>query len=353
MSRVHMILCTLTSTLMLSGGTACRRELSDRELTERGFHWSPSEEPVAWLSPNQLIVLWKDEWRSGPDAVWIRCARTGIYEIDSAGHRAKILTGQDMCDATARASDFEFNSARQMLVFADTTQVYRLDLASRSRISIAPPELRFTGFPSLSPDGERLAFFGAESSGDSVGGRRGLYLAGPTAATPRLLFPLRRPNMASNASWAPDRSRLAVSVYSSSPPYEDGAQILILDTTGQLVRALASGRQPAWSPTGDWIAYLSVSQRLQADSTRARLTSLRAIRPDGTDERLVFSPNDSAVFGAFTEKTVAGSPSGRIVWSRDGRSLAFSRIDNGRLTLWTINLDGTQLRELTAHPDNH
>ncbi len=348
-----MSLVAWAAALSMCAVIACRGEPSDRELAERGFRWSPSEEAVAWPSQNQLVVLWKDEWRSGPDAVWIRCHRTGVYEIDSTGSRSAIRAGQDVCDATAQARDFDLNNARGILVFADTTQVHRLELSSGARLRVAPPELRLTAFPSLSPDGARVLFFGAESRNDSAGNRRGLYLAGSDGSAPRLLLPLKQENMTASASWSPDMSRLAVSLYPNVAPYEEAAQIVIVDTLGQRIRTVASGSQPSWSPAGDWIAYLSVTRRLQADSSRVRLSSLRVVKPDGTGDQLVFSPSDSATFGAFSERTVAGSPSGRIVLSRDGRSLAFSRNYGGRLTLWTIDLDGSRLHELTRTTEDH
>jgi TolB protein len=81
---------------------------------------------------------------------------------------------------------------------------------------------------------------------------------------------------------------------------------------------------PAWSPNGDWIAYVS-----QADGNDELFVS----RPDGSEQR------------RLTTNTWEWDK--HPTWSPDGRQIAFwSNRDSGRRQLWIMNADGSDPRKL-------
>lgn len=173
-------------------------------------------------------------------------------------------------------------------------------------------------------------------------------------------------------SWAPDGTRLAIS---------DGLQLLIWDVDGGGVTPIAGtsdGVMPAWSPTGDWIAFTRLER---ADSTGAfcehivegaagalltcveerrsytlgpRILTLS--RPDGSERRelgegeeAAWSPDGARLFfrrdgriwvrgldPGDTAAPVPGTEGGREpAVSPDGRHVAFARrgADN-RYSIW-------------------
>ena len=196
-------------------------------------------------------------------------------------------------------------------------------------------------------DTTALAFDPAVSRGGAVlvstdrtdaGGRGGplrLWLAAERA--------LRRPlgpaapgggaggsEQSTSPSWGPD-GRVAFQRWRAADG--PGFQIAIVDTAvGAAAVRVADGTAPAWSPTGEWIAYTR-------DATGGRGT-LRLVRPDGTGDR--------PLIGGAEE----GAVTGRAAWSPDGRFLAVPRVTRAHgAALWVVDAATGAARRLTAPRD--
>ena len=241
-----------------------------------------------------------------------------LFVMDYDGYHRRRLT----FDATLNLAP-AWSPDRRRLAFVtyrkgDDPRIEELDLITGARRAlVAFPGLNIT--PEWSPSGEELAFATTKDGNSEIYkvdkyGKRFERLTDHGAAD---LAP----------TWSPTGRELAFTSDRGGTP-----QIYLMSADGTNVRPLTYRDQQgsyntaaAWSPKGDWIAYVCRDER--------RILKLCLISPDGQQGRQLTtgSGNDE-------------SPS----WSADGRHIAFSSTRNGRRDIYMINTDGTGLERLTT-----
>jgi Tol biopolymer transport system component len=143
----------------------------------------------------------------------------------------------------------------------------------------------------FSPDGRTIAFSAFEACGN-VCQRFGLYLVDRDGSNLRFAA-----DRAFDPSWAPDGRRIAY----SGPA---GIEVADIRTGDKKVISKPYSYSPLWSPRGDRIAY----------ETSAGYATACTVAPDGSRKRCTH-----------------GRSFVSLVWSHDGRELAFKQISPSRL----------------------
>lgn len=131
-----------------------------------------------------------------------------------------------------------------------------------------------------------------------------------------------------NATVPGQNGRIAFASNRAGPPFDlytmasDGANVVRLTTSG--------GSDPAWSPDGSRVAYVSFRDG-------AGHPEIFVIDADGQHETRLTSP-----------PTMAGHPS----WSPDGTRIAFASYEPGSGTqdIYVMNVDGSGRQRLTTDP---
>jgi TolB protein len=179
--------------------------------------------------------------------------------------------------------------------------------------------------------------------------------------------------------WSPDGEYLAFGCYYSRTVYddvyyEDGYEICVAHSDGTGYRRLTTNDrtdiEPAWSPDGKQIAFVSFGVEGKAFTSKIMLA-----KPDGSGLAEVaggqgspaWSPDgkyiayrdvagNAAVVDIHGGKPVWLSTSGergddfRLDWSPDGKRIAFMSNRNGQWEIYATNADGTGETQLTYGP---
>ena len=232
---------------------------------------------------------------------------------------------------SGRAPRADANAGR--IVFTPglgTPTVRILDVGLGTTFTIQSPTFQF--YPSLSPDGKKIVFVGKMGSG------RGVFLMNPDGSKVEPLTPDEYSN-AVRPTYSPDGKRI---LYSAIDPAVNHSRLFVVDVKTRAVSTIGSpnmtAASPAWSPTGEQIAFGDGKQIMiiDADGTDlhvlgsgcpASLCRWPSWSPDGT--MIAFQADDHVYVHKFNTNTAALSiwnaeyPS----WSPDGTKLAFLRIN--------------------------
>jgi len=133
----------------------------------------------------------------------------------------------------------------------------------------------------ISPDGSMLAFTKAHT--DHPWFR--LHLIDLKTGSRRII-PISGHRGGVGLSWSPDGRRIAYDMNEAEPKelslYRPA--IFVLDVETGTSTKIANGEAPAWSPSGEWIAYLDFSEDLKDVREPNRVC---LVRPDGTGSRIL------------------------------------------------------------------
>jgi Tol biopolymer transport system component len=148
----------------------------------------------------------------------------------------------------------------------------------------------------------------------------------------------------SPASWSPDGTQVAfagVSLDAAGAPDFTRSAVYAADADGSRVDAItepgAFTETAPWSPFGGWIAFTKKSGPVGVKGS-----DLYLVHPDGSGLHAITTA------GAAGKSDQVGP-----VWSPDGTRLLFTVVPGGpvkRGDLWTVDLDGTGLTQLTDSP---
>ena len=221
---------------------------------------------------------------------------------------------------------------------AANVAVYVLDLGTGAIEGLTVPEV-LPGGIAWSPDGRQLVISRTVCPPSPCA--TVLAILDPATGALRDLTVIQPGVVDGEPSFSPDGGRVVFMGNRAAEGDVFRTDLFTVDVDGSSLARVpldsVTARSPSWSPDGAWIAF---SDQLELQSSR-----LGAVRPDGTDYRVILEDPNGL---------------GRPRWSPTGGAISFTR--NGdpyevapgqlesALEIWVASADGTGGRPVVAHP---
>lgn len=184
----------------------------------------------------------------------------------------------------------------------------------------------------ISPDGSKMAF----AAEDEIYGRPFRIHFIDLATKVESVSPIIGPYAGRTLSWSPDGRRIAYEMNES--PFFHKPEICILEIESGRITKIANGAAPAWSPSGEWIAYFDNSKGWKT-STQTRGSDLWYIHPQ-INQLAMIGPDGTGYKTLATGKEFMGAP----VWSPDSTQILLNELSS--FSKFTMNIHIMELSTL-------
>jgi Tol biopolymer transport system component len=288
-------------------------------------------DPLYYDSDSSLLVFARVDLLSTGDVGTLTCDSTGI----GWGRGSPLNTrtalhygGNALCQVLGRGMGRSLSTDRRRLLYNDGSgNIELLTLSSGARTTVADRCVPHWNVPAWSADNRYIAFSANCRSPETSAH---LHIADGSGSNVHAVGQAVADRMERYPSWAPDGRQIAVSL-SSGGRHDSIAIASVLTGTREVIDR---GSMPAWSPTGEWVAYAQVGPS-------GGYETIRIVHPDGTERKDLVTLRELKRLSGDSTQLVLGS----LRWDRRGGTLLFAV----REALWAVDIRTRGIREILSY----
>jgi Tol biopolymer transport system component len=280
----------------------------------------------------------------------------GVFNVDGSGYRVLPLVDPklDLPSGAWTAGSTRIASEGWGLDGnAGGVSIYARDASDGGRLIRLTDAGTRHDFPvRSSPDGSTLLFFRPDAAGEtSDSAAQDVFAIGAEGSDLRRLSPAGTTTAfvfsGDSVSWSPDGTSVAL-VLADGPFWTNTSRsIYVIGSDGsgvQRIGPVGDIWDVVWSPDGRWLAFTMTTK---ASDGRHQLFLMR---PDGSELRALTPASD----GLFSLQPVWSPDSDQLLCIRgDERQRPGGPDDVHVANLWSINLDGSDLHQVTHTPSEY
>jgi WD40 repeat protein len=205
--------------------------------------------------------------------------------------------------------------------------LWLVDISTGEVTVIANQQIGSTYAAAVSPDGQKVAYY-------LSGMAEEIWMINADGSEPRIIYTGKGGYMGA-ITWSPDGSQIAFLDNGLMVINEDGSNPRVVS------QSTVAGYAPVWSPDGRKLAFVTFDGPRPIEEKGAKF-----------DEQSVFTGAAIHTVDLVTgeeQPLLKDSSTGYIdpTWSPDASQIAFASIRGGTPEIWAVNVDGSNLRQLT------